>query len=72
MKKILIGPALAMLVVGMSACSKTADTGNVSAVESNTVIEETDTNLSAVDGVATDNSADLGNELDNGATGNAL
>lgn len=72
MKKILIVPVLAVLVVGMSACSKTAEPANVSAADSNTVIEETDSNLSAVDGLQTDNSADLGNELDNGTTGNAL
>ncbi len=73
MKKITIVPMIAALTLGLAACGKPADTTNVTTSDTNTVVEESDANLSAVDGVATDNSSDLTNATDGNATdGNAL
>ncbi|RMB36864.1 hypothetical protein C8J47_0442 [Sphingomonas sp. PP-F2F-G114-C0414] len=69
MKKIAFVPILAVLGLGLAACNKTADTTNTSSVETNTVVEESDANFSAVDGIDTANDTDLGNaELSNGTT----
>lgn len=72
MKKIMILPMIAAMALGVAACSKPAETSNVTDIESNTVIEESDANLSAVDGIATDNSADLENGVEVNSSGNAL
>jgi PBP1b-binding outer membrane lipoprotein LpoB len=72
MKKITIVPMIAVLALGLAACSKTAEPSNVSAVDTNTVVEESDANFSAVDGVETGNSTDLINESETNSTGNAL
>ncbi len=72
MKKITIVPMLAVAALSLAACSKTADTSNVADVETNTVVEESDANLSAVDGIETSNSDDLLNVAESNATGNAF
>ena len=72
MKKLMIVPMIAVMALGLAACSKPSTTSNVTDIESNTVIEDTDANLSAVDGIATDNSADLENSAELNVTGNAL
>lgn len=64
MKKITILPMIAIVAFGLAACSKPADTENVSAADTNTVIEESDANFSAVDGVNTENSTDVANTSD--------
>jgi hypothetical protein len=69
MKKIAFVPILAVLGLGLAACNKTADTANTSSAETNTVVEESDANFSAVDGIDTANDADIGNaDLSNGTT----
>ncbi len=72
MKKITIVPMIAVLALGLAACSKTAEPSNVAAIDTNTVVEESDANFSAVDGVDTENSADLVNVTETNTTGNAL
>ncbi len=69
MKKIAFVPLLAVLGLGLAACDKTADTANTSSLETNTVVEESDANFSAVDGIDTANDTDIGNaDLSNGTT----
>jgi PBP1b-binding outer membrane lipoprotein LpoB len=72
MKKITIVPMIAVLALGLAACTKPAATDNVTDIQSNTVVEESDANLSAVDGIETSNSADLENSVDSNSSGNAL
>ncbi|TCQ08329.1 hypothetical protein [Sphingomonas sp. PP-CC-3A-396] len=72
MKKITIVPMIAVLALGLAACSKTAEPSNVLAIDSNTVVEESDANFSAVDGVATENSTDLINTTETNTTGNTF
>ena len=72
MKKITIVPMIAVLALGLAACTKPAATENVTDIQSNTVVEETDANLSAVDGVETSNSTDLENSVDSNSSGNAF
>ena len=72
MKKITIVPMIAVLALGLAACSKPADTTNVTDIQSNTVVEESDANLSAIDGIETSNSSDLENSVEVNSTGNAL
>ncbi len=72
MKKITIVPMIAVMALSLAACSKPADTSNVTDIETNTVVEDTDSNLSAVDGIETSNSADLENSTDLNSSGNAL
>lgn len=71
MKKIALVPMIAALALGVAACSKTAEVSNTTET-SNTVVEESDANFSATDGLATSNSDDLLNDSDANATGNAL
>ena len=69
MKKIAFIPILAVLGLGLAACNKTADTANTSSVETNTVVEESDANFSAVDGIDAANDKNIGNaDLSNGTT----
>ncbi len=72
MKKITIVPLIAVLALGLAACTKPAATENVTDIQSNTVVEESDANLSAVDGIETSNSTDLENSVDSNSSGNAL
>ncbi len=72
MKKITIVPMIAVLALGLAACTKPAATENVTDIQSNTVVEESDANLSAVDGIETSNSTDLENSIDSNSSGNAL
>jgi len=72
MKKITIVPMIAVLALGLAACTKPAATENVTDIQSNTVVEESDANLSAVDGIETSNSTDLDNSVDSNSSGNAL
>ncbi|MEG8055770.1 hypothetical protein [Sphingomonas faeni] len=72
MKKITIVPMIAVLALGLAACTKPAATENVTDIQSNTVVEESDANLSAVDGIETGNSTDLENSVDSNSSGNAL
>ena len=72
MKKITIVPMIAVLALGLAACTKPAATENVTDIQSNTVVEESDANLSAVDGIETSNSSDLENSVEVNSTGNAL
>ncbi|KQN06006.1 hypothetical protein C8J42_102788 [Sphingomonas sp. PP-CE-1A-559] len=72
MKKITIVPMIAVLALGLAACTKPAATENVTDIQSNTVVEESDANLSAVDGIETSNSTDLENSVDSNSSGNAL
>ncbi len=72
MKKITIVPMIAVLALGLVACTKPAATENVTDIQSNTVVEESDANLSAVDGIETSNSTDLENSVDSNSSGNAL
>lgn len=77
MKKILVISALGALSLGLSACGKADEPANTTIIESNTTIEDTDANLSAVDGLGSENSVDLnttdlnGSELSN-VSSNAL
>lgn len=68
MKKIAILPMFAVLALGVAACSKPADTSNTTTTETNTVIEDTDANFAAVDGVDTDNSTDVLNTTETNTT----
>ncbi len=72
MKKIALLPIVAVLALGAAACSKTADTTNTTTTETNTLVEEPDANLSAVDGIDTTNSSDLLNVDDGNTTTNAF
>ena len=72
MKKITIVPMIAVLALGLAACTKPAATDNVTDIQSNTVVEESDANLSAVDGIETSNSTDFENSIDSNSSGNAL
>jgi PBP1b-binding outer membrane lipoprotein LpoB len=72
MKKITIVPMIAVLALGLVACTKPAATENATDIQSNTVVEESDANLSAVDGIETSNSTDLENPVDSNSSGNAL
>jgi PBP1b-binding outer membrane lipoprotein LpoB len=72
MKKITIVPMIAVLALGLAACTKPVATENVTDIQSNTVVEESDANLSAVDGIETSNSTDLENSVDSNSSGNAL
>ena len=72
MEKITIVPMIAVLALGLAACTKPAATENVTDIQSNTVVEESDANLSAADGIETSNSADLDNSVDTNSSGNAL
>ncbi|MES3081922.1 hypothetical protein [Sphingomonas faeni] len=72
MKKITIVPMIAVLALGLAACTKPASTENVTDIQSNTVVEESDANLSAVDGIETSNSTNLENSIDSNSSGNAL
>ena len=72
MKKITIVPMIAVLALGLAAWTKPAATENVTDIQSNTVVEESDANLSAVDGIETSNSTDLENSVDSNSSGNAL
>ena len=72
MKKITIVPMIAVLALGLAACTKPAATENVTDIQSNTVVEESDANLSAVDGIETSNSTDPENSVDSNSSGNAL
>jgi hypothetical protein len=72
MKKIAILPMMAVLALGVAACSKTADTSNTTTETSNTIVEESDANLTATDGLDTSNSDDLLNSGESNASGNAL
>ena len=72
MKKITIVPMIAVLALGLAACTKPAATENVTDIQSNTVVEDSDANLSAVDGIETSNLADLENSVDTNSSGNAL
>ena len=72
MKKITIVPMIAVLALGLAACTKPAATENVTDIQSNTVVEDSDANLSAVDGIETSNSTDLENSIDSNSSGNAL
>jgi PBP1b-binding outer membrane lipoprotein LpoB len=72
MKKITIVPMIAVLALGLAACTKPAATENVTDIQSNTVVEESDANLSAVDGIETSNSTDIENSVDSNSSGNAL
>ena len=72
MKKITIVPMIAVLALGLAACTKPAATENGTDIQSNTVVEESDANLSAVDGIETSNSTDLENSVDSNSSGNAL
>jgi len=71
MKKIAILPMMAVLALGVAACSKTAETSNTTET-SNTIVEESDANLTATDGLDTSNSDDLLNTAESNASGNAL
>ena len=72
MKKIAILPMIAVAALGLAACSKTAETTNTTTTESNTVIEESDANFSAVDGPDALNEADLINSESSNTTTNTL
>jgi PBP1b-binding outer membrane lipoprotein LpoB len=72
MKKITILPMIAVMALSLAACSKPAETSNVSDTQTNTVVEETDANLSAVDGIETSNSDDLSNSAESNTSGNAF
>ncbi|TXC69553.1 hypothetical protein FSB78_00145 [Sphingomonas ginsenosidivorax] len=71
MKKIALVPMMAVLALGVAACSKTADTSNTT-TESNTIVEESDANLSVTDGLDATNTTGLINSEDPNASGNAL
>jgi len=72
MKKIAILPMIAVAALGLAACSKTAETTNTTTTETNTVIEESDANFSAVDGPDALNEADLINSESSNTTTNTL
>ncbi|WP_380779581.1 hypothetical protein [Sphingomonas sp. R86520] len=72
MKKITIVPMIAVMALGLAACSKPAATSNSVDIETNTVVEDTDANLSAVDGIETSNSDDLVNSAELNSSGNAF
>jgi PBP1b-binding outer membrane lipoprotein LpoB len=72
MKKITIVPMIAVMALSLAACSKPAATSNVSDTDTNTVVEESDANLSAVDGIETSNSDDLSNSVESNTSGNAF
>lgn len=72
MKKITIVPMIAALTLGLAACGKPTETTNVTTTETNTIVDDADANLTATDGVTTDNSADLDNVTDGNVAGNAL
>lgn len=72
MKSIPVLAMTAVVALGLSACSKPDTTNTTSISETNTVVEESDANLSAVDGVATDNSVELDNGVVSNTTTNAL
>jgi hypothetical protein len=72
MKKIAILPMMAVLALGVAACSKPADTSNTTTETSNTIVEESDANFTATDGLDTSNSGDLLNAEESNTSGNAL
>jgi len=72
MKKIAILPMIAVAALGLAACSKTAETTNTTTTETNTVIEESDANFSAVDGPDALNETDLINSESSNTTTNTL
>ena len=72
MKKFAFLPVAAVLALGLTACSKTEDSANTAAVDTNSVIGETDGNFSAIDGDNESNIADIANESDGNTATNAL
>lgn len=72
MNKFLTIPMIAALSLGLAACGKPTETTNETTIETNTVVEDTDANLSATDGVDTANSSDLLNTEESNASTNAL
>lgn len=72
MKTFAFLPVAAVLALGLAACSKTEDPANTAAVDTNSVVSETDGNFAAITGDNESNFADIANESDGNTATNAL